>query len=188
MKEKRENQKENLVRAACDLARRAGVSVGTLHYCFATKGELLKALYDFIRTEFRASTEHFESGEQNVLDTLEGQARVRLHLLRSQDTVYQAWRAFFREAWTDPLVAQIVRAHFTEQRGRIEQVLAAGRANGSLPKASNVPDSVTAGLIIGFYEGLAVQWSLDPDCIDPDVYVQGLHQLLGVSDWEVVKK
>jgi hypothetical protein len=47
---------------------------------------------------------------------------------------------------------------------------------------------VTAGLIIGFYEGLVVQWSLDQQSIDPDAYVQGLHQLLGVCGGEAVKK
>ncbi|MDR3709140.1 MAG: TetR/AcrR family transcriptional regulator [Capsulimonadaceae bacterium] len=197
--EKRENQKENLLRAACelvaengiaplrtrDIAKRAGLSHGTLHYCFATKEELLKALYQYIRSEFRHATEHLEHEDPQLRESLEGQARLRLHLLHSPDTLFLAWRAFTREAWTEPLVGQIVKAHYAEQRKRFEAILARGRAGGALPATPSIPDSVTAAMILSFYEGLTVQWTLDPESVDPDAYVQGLHKLLGLGSGNV---
>ncbi len=194
MKEKRANQQEKLLRAASELvaeggvsalrtreiAKRAQVSVGTLHYCFATKAELLQALYRYLLAQFRRSTEHLEHDDKDIRSTLDGQARLRLHLLRSQDTVYLAWRAFAREAWTDPVVAQIVKAHFSEQRSRFEAILADARRNGQLPSEPVIPDSLSAAMIVGLYEGLTVQWTLSPGCLDPDDYVQGLHKLLGL--------
>jgi len=195
MKEKRENQQEKLLRAACelaaesgiaalrtrDIAKRAGVCVGTLHYCFATKAELLKSLYQFILAEFRRATEHLEVGGENIRENLEGQARLRLHLLRSQDTVYRAWRAFAREAWTEPLVHDIVKTHYAEQRTRFESILKRGRADGSLPANPTCPDQVTAAMIVSLFEGLTVQWTLDQECVDPDEYVQCLRKLLGLG-------
>jgi len=195
IKEKRENQQDKLLRAACDLAAengiaalrtrdiatRAGVSVGTLHYCFATKDELLKALYRFILAEFGRATEHLNDKNENIRETLEGQARLRLHILRSQDNLFLAWRAFTREAWTEPLVRHIVSAHYAEQRARFEGILARGRADGSLPPSSHaLSDSLTAAMIISLYEGLTVQWTLDPTSIDPEAYVNALLRVLGL--------
>jgi AcrR family transcriptional regulator len=199
MKEKREAQQEKLLWAACELAAesgiaalrtrsiaaRAGVCVGTLHYCFATKNELLKALYVFILAQVRLATEHLEVEDPNLRETLEGQCRLRLHLLRSQDTVFLAWRAFGREAWTEPLVGEIMKAHYAEQRSRFEMILARGRADGSLPAAAALPDSLTAAMIISLFEGLSVQWTLDGDCIDPGEYAQGLRKLLGLNTGSV---
>jgi AcrR family transcriptional regulator len=199
MKEKRENQREKLVAAACelaaqsgiaalrtrDIAKKAGVSVGTLHYCFATKDELLQSLYEFIIDQFQNATEHLAGKDRSIREDLIGQARLRLHLLRSQDTVYLAWRAFTREAWTEPSVAHIMRAHYAEQRARFEKILARGRKDGSLPPEPLIPDSITAALIVSFYEGLTVQWSMDRDKIDPEEFVAGLHKLLGWKTPEV---
>jgi AcrR family transcriptional regulator len=195
MKEKRENQQENLLRASCelvaehgiaalrtrDIARKAGVSVGTLHYCFATKDVLVKALYVFIQQEFHRATEHLEVDDRNIRESLDGQARLRLHLLRSQDTLFRAWRAFIRESWTEPLARQIVKAHYAEQRARFESILARGRADGSLPSAPPIPDTVTAAMIVSLFEGLTVQWTLDRECLEPEEYVQALHKLLGLQ-------
>jgi AcrR family transcriptional regulator len=177
--EKRENQQEKLLRAAYelvaengvatlrtrDIAKRAGLSHGTLHYCFATKDELLKALYEFILAEFRRTTKHLEENDKNIRENLEGLARLRLHFLRSQD--------------------KIMKSHYAEQRMRFETILARGRADGSLPSNPPIPDSMTATMIVSLFEGLTVQWTIDQDCVDPDEYVQALRKLLGLSGGNV---
>jgi AcrR family transcriptional regulator len=197
--EKRENQQEKLLRAAYelvaengvatlrtrDIAKRAGLSHGTLHYCFATKDELLKALYEFILAEFRRTTKHLEENDKNIRENLEGLARLRLHFLRSQDTIVLAWRAFTREASTYPLIREIMKSHYAEQRMRFETILARGRADGSLPSNPPIPDSMTATMIVSLFEGLTVQWTIDQDCVDPDEYVQALRKLLGLSGGNV---
>ena len=195
MKEKREHQQEKLLLAACelvaengiaalrtrDIASKTGVCVGTLHYCFATKDELLKALYLLIRAEFRQAAEEVNIAGGAVLESIEGQSIGRIHLLRSQSVVFRAWRAFIREAWTNPLICQIVKEHYDEQRVRIARMLTIARANGSLPPSSPVSDKVTAAMIVSLYEGLTIQWTLDPDSVNPEEYAQGMHRLLGFA-------
>jgi AcrR family transcriptional regulator len=192
--ETREHQQEKLLRAACelvaekgvaalrtrDIASRAGVGVGTLHYCFATKHELLKELYLYIFAEFRRATEHSESSYDSTRETLEGQSELRLHFLRSDDTVQQAWRAFTREAWTNPNVRQIVADHYTQQRERFERIIARRRADGDLAGVT-IPDSVLAAMMLSLFDGLSSQWRLDPSSVEPEEYVRAIHQLLGLT-------
>jgi len=205
MKEKRENQQHKLLHAACelvaengvsalrtrDIAAKAGVCVGTLHYCFATKEELLTALYAHIRSEFRRYTDHLELDGQPLRETLDGQVRLRLFLLQSQQMVHLAWRAFMRESSTNPLVREIMRSHYEEQRVRFEQILERGQADGSLPIVPGASNSVMAAVIVSLFEGLNLQWRLDPSAIDLYEYVRSLYRFLGCpmpAEFDILKR
>ena len=202
MYEKREHQQEKLVKAACELAAekgigalrtraiaaKAGVSVGTLHYCFETKEELLRALYRYVRAEFRTSLDGILYGESVAPETLSAMTRARVHLLENQTTAFKAWRAFTREAWTDPTVKEIVKEHFAEQRARIEAALLREQqsppvAEGRGPCSGKEGSArVDAAILVSIYEGLNVQWTIDPDAFSLDEYSRAIAQIHGLKD------
>jgi AcrR family transcriptional regulator len=155
------------------------VSVGTLHYCFETKEHLLRALYDYIRAEFRMSLEGILYGENVPTETLSSMTKARLHLLESPTMAFRVWRAFTREAWTDDAVKAIVKGHFAEQRARLEAILVRGGESGELSGPAVENPRISAAIMVSVYEGLIAQWSIDPDAFTLDEYSRAIVQLCG---------
>jgi AcrR family transcriptional regulator len=195
MYEKREVQREKLVKAACelaaengigalrtrDIAAKAGVCVGTLHYCFETKAELLRALYQYVRAEFRASFDRHMPEEGSSIATLSAATRARIHLLETQTPAFRTWRAFTREAWTNETVREIVKAHFAEQRALLESILTKQRQSGDIAGPAVASPRMAAALLVSIYEGLAVQWTLDPGAFELDEYARAIAALYGAE-------
>lgn len=191
MYEKRQVQQEKLVKAACDLAAergikglrtrdiaaKAGVSIGTLHYCFETKEHLLRALYRYLRAEFRASLDGILYNQGVPTDTLPATTRARLHLLKSSPVAYRAWRAFTQEAWTDATARAIVKEHFAEQRSRLEAVVVRGREDGDSPGPSVKDPRLAAAVLVSIFEGLVVQWTIDPEAFTLDEYARAVAEI-----------
>jgi AcrR family transcriptional regulator len=195
MYEKREAQQEKLVKAACalaaergigalrtrDIAACAGVSIGTLHYCFETKEHLLRALYNYLRAEFRAGFGKLVSEDGVSIETLLGSTRVRVHLLESQTPAFRAWRAFMREAWTDATVRTIVRDHLAEQRNRFELMLMRESDNAAGIGAAGISPRMAAALLVSIFEGMTMQWTIDPDAFTLEDYSSAIAELYGAS-------
>ena len=197
---KREDQRKKLVEAACalaaergiaalrtrDIAAAAGVSVGTLHYCFETKERLLRALYEYLRADMRAALDGILYGEGAPPRSTATFTLARLHLLRTPTTAFRAWRAFTREALTDDAVRNIVRAHFAEMRAQFEDVLTREKASGELNAPVLANPRIAAAVLSSLYEGLVVQWTIDPDAFGLDEYADAIAAVVGADaeDWK----
>lgn len=194
MYEKREVQQENLVKAAYELAAekgigalrtraiasKAGVSVGTLHYCFKTKEDLLRALYFYVRAEFRENLDGILYGKAAPPEeNLSSMMKARLHMLENEPMAFRVWRAFTREAWTDETVKAIVKEHLAEQRARFQAMLVRGADSGELSGPLLENPRISAALLWSIYEGLIVQWSIDPDAFTLGEYSLEIMRLCG---------
>lgn len=138
-----------------DIAGRAGVAPGLVHYYFTSKEDLVLAAVRFGCDEFEKA-----SGlepEQEALRAFEGAKR---------DLLVERRRSFYRlfidmcgVAMHNPAVAEALRLFIDEDRGRIETlargVLAQrGRAGSEAPPI--------AGAIWGAIFGITLQGLLDP--------------------------
>ncbi|MDR3709595.1 MAG: TetR/AcrR family transcriptional regulator [Capsulimonadaceae bacterium] len=159
-----------------DIARNAGVSVGTLHYCFETKEALLHALYGYLLERARDEIEHLLEAGSHRADCVHARIVVRLRVLSSNSTAIKAWRAFTGAAWTDETIRAIYVQHLAEQRSIYEAIVAAGRADGSFPGLPNVSDKMAAALVFGLYEGVRTQWLMDPSAFTINEYADAMFE------------
>jgi AcrR family transcriptional regulator len=194
MTDKRTEQRDKLVRAAYDLvmevgvaglrtrdiARRAGVNIATLHYCFDGKDALLQALYEFILGKFRSLVDAKAFGEESATDKLRSHVALRLAALKEQPEALRAWRGFVGQAWIDPQVGAIVRRHTKESRQRLIELVRQARLEGALVEMPG-DDRVCASMLLALFDGLIFQQTIDPDSFYAEDYGRELLSLIGVS-------
>lgn len=196
MTEKRKLQSEKLLQAAYelvaqvglsglrtrDIAERAGVNLATVHYCFASKNALLRALYEFILSQFRAESERLLEGKKTPGEKLRGRGEVYTHLLREMPKPLQVWKGFIGEAWINEDVRAIVRDHLANQRARLASLIEEARQANELPAFAVQDDTLAASLMMALYEGLLFQWVVDPDAFQIDDYIRAVDQLMGLKE------
>jgi AcrR family transcriptional regulator len=195
MSEKRKEQSQKLLQAAYDrvaevgvsglrtrdIAERAGVNLATVHYCFESKEALLRALFRFILDKFRQDSQTMLTPQDSPADQVRMQTQKLTHFLREMPASVQVWRAFTGEAWTNPIVRDIVREHMAERRERLAHLMVAGRRQEAFPGLPTTNDSLAASLLIALYDGLLLQWALDPEAFAPEDFAQAVHTWLGLA-------
>jgi AcrR family transcriptional regulator len=164
------------------IAEEAGISPGTLHHYFSTKSDLLLALLDTMQRAFDDDRQRLFS--ESPLDP---PRKLRVFPLNARRIlVHQPWLEevffdFWSQSMIDPDVRLRIRRMYADWRVDIRAVIEEGLAEGIF--AAEDPELVVL-MMISLMEGLALQYLLEPDLIDLDVYVEMAHRialdLLGV--------
>lgn len=195
MTEKRKLQRDKLVQAAYDLvaevgvgglrtrdiAERAGVNLATVHYCFASKEALLRALYEFILDQFRAESERVLESRKTAREKLAARGEVYAYLLREMPKPVQVWKGFIGEAWTNDEVRAIVRDHLETQRGRLAALIHEASAESGVP-APTGDSRLVASLLMALYDGLLFQWVIDPEAFEIEDYTSAIDTFIGLKE------
>jgi AcrR family transcriptional regulator len=196
MTDKRNEQKQKLLRAAYDLvaevgisglrtrdiAERAGVNIATLHYCFAGKDALLEALYDFIVERFRTRFQEKLDAAKTPLETMRAYADFRVELLQDDLTPLRVWRAFVGEAWTNSAIREIVRRHMAESRERMATVISQGFAENAFSGLPTRDPHLAASMILALFDGMLFQYAMDPEAFGIEAYEAAILTWLGMSE------
>lgn len=191
---RREEQREHLLKAAYelvkevgvgglrtrDIADRAKVNVATLHYCFENKDALLVALYDYILKQVREEHDLYLADIKGPENLLRATSDLRVDFLQNRPASVQAWRAFAEGVWTSDIVRDIMRRQFVEQRAKLSQVLAEGRAEGVLKGLPTADNELMASMLMGLYDGLIFQWAADPEGFPVLEYAEAVLAWLGL--------
>ncbi|MFC1401826.1 MULTISPECIES: TetR/AcrR family transcriptional regulator [Streptacidiphilus] len=161
-------RREQILRAACDelsevgmqdlrlsdLARRAGVSSGTIHYYFEGKHAVLVAAFEF---NYRRSLERrrrlLDAGDE-PLPTL--RELVDSYLPRRPEalTAWRVWAQLWAEATRNDEYRAINESLYAEWRGLVTELIARGQDRGSVRDGD---PGVLADMLIGMIDGLATQ-------------------------------
>jgi AcrR family transcriptional regulator len=195
MSERRKDQSERLLQAAYDLvaevgvsglrtreiAERARVNLATVHYCFENKEALLRALYQFILEKFQQDSQEMLAPDEPPADRVRAQTRVLTHFLREMPTSVQVWRAFTGEAWTNPVVRDILRGDLAERREKLAGMFQEARRQEAFTGPPADDPWLAASLLMALYDGLLLQWALDPEAFTPEDYAQTIHLWLGLT-------
>jgi len=161
-------RREQILRAACevvsekgykalrvtDVAKRAKISTGSVHYYFETKRDLVHAAFEW---NFARSLERRKS----ILDR-HSNARDRLRAfvdsyLPHDDETAAAWRVW-AETWVEALhdadLRELNERIYGEWRSVIVEIVRLGQAEGLIREGDPV---VLANALVGMIDGLAIQ-------------------------------
>jgi AcrR family transcriptional regulator len=137
-----------------DVAARAGVSSGIVHYYFDSKRAVLVAAFEFNVTR---SLERRRALLESVRAPLDLLARlVESYLPREGETLtaWRVWAELWAQALRDPEFQAINERVYGEWRNLVVEIIARAQADGSARAGDPVE---LANMLIGMIDGLAIQ-------------------------------
>jgi AcrR family transcriptional regulator len=145
-----------------DIAARAGVNIATLHYYFATKEVLIRAVVDMLVERFRIQGEtSLAKQPRNPLTELRQELRDAEYQVRETPEVFAVLFELFNRSLRDPAIQAILReadAHFHE---RIVSYMSEGVKQGVFRR--NLDIGAAAFTLMILIKGLAMQMMTDLD-------------------------
>lgn len=150
-----------------DVAARAGVNIATLHYYFATKEDLIRAVVDRMREEFKTiHAPGLDEPNRTPLDSLRHELLdMRYHIERMPQTYYVLFE-FGLRALRDPIIHAIMQEMDYGWRAYIESVLVEGVRRGTF--RAEMDTQVVASALVAFFKGASLQMLTKRDTFDVD--------------------
>lgn len=153
----------------------AGWSTGALHHYFSDKEELLLFAFKTVadRVGRRVATARVESGEP--LELARALLAIGLPLDDERRDETRVWFAFLGLALTRPPLARAQRLAYDAWRRIVADALRDAQQRGDIDEEVDVEREAAA--LVALVDGLAVQASFDPDCLDVDLVDERLAEL-----------
>jgi AcrR family transcriptional regulator len=145
-----------------DIAARARVNIATLHYYFATKEDLIRAVVDALVERFRVQGEiSMVAQPKNPLNELRQELRDAEYQVRETPELFAVLFELFNRSLRDPAIKAILRdadAHFHQ---RVTSYLGVGVEQGIFRTDLDIPAAASALIVL--IKGLAIQMMTDLD-------------------------
>jgi TetR/AcrR family transcriptional regulator, transcriptional repressor of bet genes len=153
----------------------AGWSTGALHHYFSDKEELLLFAFKTVadRVGRRVATARAESA--GPLELARALLAIGLPLDEERRDETRLWFAFLGLALTRPPLARAQRLAYEAWRRIVADALRDAREQGEIDEDVDVEREAAA--LVALVDGLAVQASFDPECLDVDLVDERLAEL-----------
>lgn len=161
-------RKEQILRATCevisdkginalrvtDVAKRAKISTGSVHYYFETKRDLTHAAFEWNFARSLARRESILTRHENPRDRL--RAFVNSYLPRDDETTaaWRVWAETWVEALHDPALRKLNDRVYGEWRSMITEIIRDGQAQGVIIDGDPV---LLANTVVSMIDGLSIQ-------------------------------
>jgi TetR/AcrR family transcriptional regulator, transcriptional repressor of bet genes len=157
------------------VAAEAGWSTGALHHYFSDKEELLLFAFKTVadRVGRRVATARAESAEP--LELARALLAIGLPLDDERRNETRLWFAFLGLALTRPSLARAQRLAYEQWRRIVADALLEAQGRGDIEDEVDVEREAAA--LVALVDGLAVQASFDPGCLDVDLVEERLAEL-----------
>jgi AcrR family transcriptional regulator len=165
-----------------DIAKKAGISVGSIYLYFKNKEELYKAIISDKRREMAAMTEKTVEQAKSATETLSGFLRLHLeHALKHKEFILLHIR---EHGFTFGIKEKREFSH--SQISLLEKVILKGIRSGEFRRCNA---RETAKLILGSLKGIILSVALDDDgIVDPKMVVDFIFQGLLCVDKKALKR
>jgi TetR/AcrR family transcriptional repressor of bet genes len=157
------------------VAAEAGWSTGALHHYFSDKEELLLFAFKTVadRVGRRVATARAESAEP--LELARALLAIGLPLDAERRDETRLWFAFLGLALTRPSLARAQRLAYEQWRRIVADALLEAQERGDIEDEVDVEREAAA--LVALVDGLAVQASFDPGCLDVELVEERLAEL-----------
>jgi AcrR family transcriptional regulator len=157
------------------VAAEAGWSTGALHHYFGDKEELLLFAFQTVADRVSRRVEVAKAAARGPLELVRALLAMGLPLDEERRDETRLWFAFLGLALTRPSLARAQRLAYRAWRGLVADALRDAKEQGDLDVAVDV-EREAAGLV-ALVDGLAVQASFDPECLDVGLVDERLERL-----------
>ncbi|GAA4847699.1 TetR/AcrR family transcriptional regulator [Actinomycetospora corticicola] len=144
-----------------EVGRRAGYSRGIVTHHYGSKQALVEALVKASQAGFVPGVDEVEPGLERVLVLVEGY----LGAVGGIGSLSRAFLVLWAESVADPDLGPVFRERDALFRADIVGDLEAGRDAGDV--RGDVEPAVVAAIVVAELRGLALQYLVAPDSIDP---------------------
>jgi AcrR family transcriptional regulator len=161
------------------VAAEAGWSTGALHHYFADKEELLLFAFETVAGRVGRRVEAAREASGDPLELARALLAIGLPLDDERRDETRVWFAFLGLALTRPPLARAQRLAYHAWRRLVADALLDAQERGDVDAAVEV-EREAAGLV-ALVDGLAVQASFDPECLDVGLVEERLARLRPMS-------
>jgi TetR/AcrR family transcriptional regulator len=159
-----------------DIAKRAGISHGTLHYHFSSKTILLHAVLDELDFIFNDRRTH-ELAEQNLdpAARLQWFLRQEKQLLNNRRMLAEVFIDFWGQGLRDPEIRPKIQAMYNRWRLDLEEAIKEGIDDAEFD--ARIAD-LAPKLLVSIMEGAALQYLIDEEAFDLEAYFSVSYEIV----------
>ena len=157
------------------IAKQAGISLGTLHYYFPSKAELLLALLDYMRNLFGEGQKEIMEQHLSPPEKLNHFILQEQRFLIEKRQMLEVFFDFWSQGLQDPEIQSRIQMIYDRWRLDIETVAAEGVQTGDF--APDIAPMIPF-LMVSIMEGAALQYLIDNTVFDLEAYFETSHKMI----------
>ncbi len=163
-----------------DIAAELPFSKGLLYYYFKTKRELFLTILENWMDNSIQAWEALLSIDEDTTTLIHTCLNFGVQLLTQSTDLARVEFEFYGELGRDPVISDAFKTLFTEFRAQIKAILETGISKGEIRPLDT---DALAAVVLGIYEGLAMQAMVEPDGFDWPVVAETLYDVVirGIS-------
>lgn len=146
-----------------DVAKKAGVSKGIIHYYFLNKDELMISVLDKVATDIELTLQTDMESIKNPKKQLEIFIEICMNIVQSTREYYQVNMDFWTQITQKDGVKEIIAQHYAKFRKTCSHVIEDGINQGIF---RDVNPNEYSSYIISVIDGLSLQWLFDEKAFD----------------------
>jgi AcrR family transcriptional regulator len=158
-----------------DIAKKAGLHYGVIHYYFKSKDDIVSALADSIVLKYdRRLSEHtraIQSSSKKIEAALDFLVDEFIFNRRLNRVFYN----FVQMAFENKTVRSALRRQLRTYRRSVAEVIEEGLRSGEI-EVSDTEQS--ASLIVSLIEGMALQWAIEPRALKRDEVRRSIGEMI----------
>jgi len=158
-----------------DIARESGLSKGSLYWYFESKRTLFLAMLDAWLEQVDRSLSELVETSLPIAEKLHRVAEVLVTIVNSSREMVPILLDFWAQTSHDPQITRRLAEVYGEYRRLLRRIVQEGIASGEL-RPLDVDQVAT--ILCGIYDGLMLQWVLEPEAISWSVVADTLVELL----------
>lgn len=159
-----------------NIAKKAGMSQGNLHYYFPTKADLFRALLDDMLTEFVSERERdIDDASLNPIVTLGVFFQQEREILQKRGRTMDVFFDFWVQGTRDATIREQIQKMYAAWRSDMANVVARGVEQGIFDPtyAALVP-----GIMVSLMDGGALQYLIDREAFDLEGHLRTGHEMI----------
>ena len=146
-----------------DVAKKAGVSKGIIHYYFLNKDELMTSVLEQVAKDIEFSMEKAISAKTDPLLKIERFLDLCFDIVKDSTEYYQVSMDFWTQINQKEKVKTMICEHYKTFRLKAVELLEYGIKKGAFQ--AELDTHYFASFIIALVDGFSIQWLFDQDSI-----------------------
>jgi AcrR family transcriptional regulator len=159
-----------------DIAKKAGLHYGVIHYYFKSKDDIVSAMAEAIILKYnRLLSERIQS-TPSVSEKLEAALEFLVDEFIFNKRLNRVFYNLVQMAFEKETVRHALRKELREYRSALRDVLAEGARNGEF----KIKDPArSASLMVALIEGMALQWVIEPKALNRHDVRKSIQETIG---------